>query len=88
LKVGGATGLIGDPSGKSEERQLLSEETVQYNLKSISNLIRKILGPNTKVVNNFDWYKEMSAISFLRNLGKHFRLGNTILTNEKLSESI
>jgi tyrosyl-tRNA synthetase len=73
--VGGATGLIGDPSGKSEERQLLPEETVQRNLASISNLIQKILGSETKVVNNFDWYKEMSAISFLRNLGKHFRLG-------------
>jgi tyrosyl-tRNA synthetase len=76
--VGGATGLIGDPSGKSEERQLLQEDTVQTNLNGISAVLQKCLGSDVKVVNNYDWYKDMSAIHFLRNVGKHFRIGSML----------
>jgi tyrosyl-tRNA synthetase len=74
--VGGATGLIGDPSGKKEERKLLSEEDVNYNVSCIYNQLRKFLdadaGRNTAVfVNNADWFKGISTIEFLRDAGKY-----------------
>jgi tyrosyl-tRNA synthetase len=71
--------LIGDPSGKSEERQLLQEDTVETNLKGIADVLKKCLGGDVKVVNNYDWYRDMSAIHFLRNAGKHFRISMFII---------
>lgn len=78
--VGGATGMIGDPSGKSAERQLLDDVTVQKNLKGIKKNLEVVLDfndPVTKpvVLNNFDWFKEFSFIDFLREIGKYFRVG-------------
>jgi tyrosyl-tRNA synthetase len=77
--VGGATGLIGDPSGKSTERQLLSEEQVAQNLVGIRENLSRFLDFNHPtapaiIVNNYDWLKEFSFISFLREVGKHFRM--------------
>ncbi|MCU0430664.1 MAG: tyrosine--tRNA ligase [Cytophagaceae bacterium] len=73
--VGGATGMIGDPSGKSEERNLLSEEVLRHNQACIQKQLEKFLefsGTNpASIVNNFDWIKEFSFISFLRDVGKH-----------------
>jgi tyrosyl-tRNA synthetase len=73
--VGGATGMIGDPSGKSQERSLLSEADLKKNLAGITGVISKFLdlkGKNAaKVKNNADWFK-MSYIDFLREVGKHF----------------
>ncbi len=78
--VGGATGMIGDPSGKSQERSLLGEEQLQHNLKGITGVIRKFLeleGPNAaRVMNNGDWFKGMSYIDFLRDIGKHFTINH------------
>jgi len=76
LLVGGATGMIGDPSGKSEERNLLSEETLRYNQSKIKEQLTKFLefnvGENTaEVVNNYDWMKEFSFLGFIRDVGKH-----------------
>lgn len=80
--VGGATGMIGDPSFKAQERALLDEATLQRNLEGISKVIRKILpleGENPAVVvNNYDWFKDMSYLKFLRDIGKHFTVNHMI----------
>ncbi len=74
--VGGATGMIGDPSGKSEERNLLGEEQLQKNQAGIKKQLEKFLDfdaskPNAAVmVNNYDWFKDISFIHFLRDVGK------------------
>lgn len=77
--AGGATGLIGDPSGKSSERQLLSEEEVRRNLVGIQENLSRFLDfthptAPAKLVNNYDWFKDITFISFLREIGKHFRM--------------
>jgi len=75
--VGGATGMIGDPSGKSAERNLLTEEVLAHNIKGIQKQLAKFLdfeseAPNrAKLVNNYDWMKEFSFLSFIRDIGKH-----------------
>ncbi|WP_340199724.1 tyrosine--tRNA ligase [Ascidiimonas sp. W6] len=75
--VGGATGMIGDPSGKSNERNLLDEETLRHNQEALKNQLRKFLDFDTKnenaavMVNNYDWMKEFSFLSFIRDVGKH-----------------
>lgn len=76
--VGGATGMIGDPSGKTSERQLLTEEIIERNVAAIHQSLSGILkqGPTPPLVlNNFDWFKNYSFIAFLRDVGKFFRLG-------------
>jgi tyrosyl-tRNA synthetase len=74
--VGGATGMIGDPSGKSDERTLLSKEILQHNVESIGTQMRRFLdfeGANAAVlVNNFDWMQSFSFLDFLRDVGKNF----------------
>jgi tyrosyl-tRNA synthetase len=75
--VGGATGMIGDPSGKSEERNLLDETTLRYNQECIKNQLSHFLDfdgdtPNRAVmVNNYDWMKDFSFLAFIRDIGKH-----------------
>lgn len=74
--VGGATGMVGDPSGKSAERNLLDEETLNNNVKGLHNQLEKFLdfnsGANSAVmVNNYDWFKEFSFLNFIRDVGKH-----------------
>ncbi len=74
--IGGATGMIGDPSGKSEERKLLSLETLQHNVEAIKNQLSKLLnfeeGVNkAELVNNYDWTKDFYLLHFLRDIGKH-----------------
>lgn len=74
--VGGATGMIGDPSGKSEERKLLDEETLRGNQESIGKQLARFLdfdcGANSaEIVNNYDWFKDISFLQFLREAGKH-----------------
>jgi tyrosyl-tRNA synthetase len=78
--IGGATGMIGDPSGKSEERQLLTKEKIQENAAGIEKTLKKFLsfdGPKSaKVVNNIEWFEAMSYIDFLRDAGKHFTVNH------------
>ncbi len=74
--VGGATGMIGDPSGKAAEREFLSEETLRRNQEGIRQQLTKFLdfdsGANSaEMVNNYDWFKEISFLGFLREAGKH-----------------
>lgn len=72
--IGGATGKIGDPSGKSEERPLLDEKALQENVDAIKKQLHSLLQKST-VLNNDDWFSQMSATEFLRDIGKQFRLG-------------
>lgn len=74
--VGGATGMVGDPSGKSKERNLLDEETLNHNLSCVQKQLEQFLdfdcGANSaEMVNNFDWFKELSFLEFIRDVGKH-----------------
>ena len=75
--IGGATGMIGDPSGKSEERNLLDEETLRHNQEGMKKQFEKFLdfesaSPNRAImVNNYDWMKEYSFLGFIRTIGKH-----------------
>ena len=78
--VGGATAMIGDPSGKSEERNLLEPETIENNMIGIKAQLQQFLdfdcGKNSAIlVNNADWIGKFSFIEFLRDVGKHFRIG-------------
>jgi len=74
--VGGATGMVGDPSGKSQERNLLSEDILQHNLTCVEKQLKKFLnfdkGENkAEIVNNYDWFKGMGFLEFIRDVGKH-----------------
>jgi tyrosyl-tRNA synthetase len=75
--LGGATGLIGDPSGKSVERPLLNEQTLQHNVARLNTFLHRIL-PHSKVLNNQDWLGKLSLIDFLRDIGKYFRIGSML----------
>lgn len=74
--VGGATGMIGDPSGKSDERNLLDEDTLNHNVEGIKKVLSRFLDFNSKeinaplLVNNYDWMKDLSFINFARDVGK------------------
>lgn len=74
--VGGATGMVGDPSGKSAERNLLSEDVLNHNLAGQKKQLEKFLdfncGPNSaEIVNNYDWFKGFTFLEFIRDVGKH-----------------
>lgn len=91
--VGGATGMIGDPSGKSEERTLLSEEVLQKNVEGIRKQLEKFLdfdpsNPNNAVlVNNYDWFKNISFLDFIRDTGKHITV-NYMMSKESVKKRI
>ncbi len=77
--VGGATGMVGDPSGKSEERIFLDETTLSYNLARQRKQLEKFLnfdcGPNSaEIVNNYDWFRNYTLLNFLRDVGKHITI--------------
>lgn len=85
--AGGATGMIGDPSGKSQERSLLSAEEIENNLCSISGELQRFLDfestPSAILVNNYDWMKTWDYLSFLRDIGKHFPV-NVMLAKDSV----
>jgi len=75
ILVGGATGMVGDPSGKSDERNLLSNEVLNYNLNGIQKQLEKFLNFNcgersAVIVNNYDWFKDFTFLDFIRDVGK------------------
>jgi tyrosyl-tRNA synthetase len=74
LVIGGGTGLIGDPSGRSSERKLLTLEESLKNAEAITKQVKRIL-PQAEVVNNYDWISKYDVITFLRDIGKHFNIG-------------
>ncbi len=91
--VGGATGMVGDPSGKSEERNLLSEETLQKNVAGVKAQLEKFLDfnpalPNAaEMANNYDWFKGISFIDFLRDAGKHITV-NYMMAKDSVKKRI
>ncbi len=90
--VGGATGMVGDPSGKSEERNMLSEDTLQSNLASQRKQLERFLdfspGPGSaEIVNNYDWVKGISFLEFLRDTGKHLTV-NYMMAKESVKKRI
>jgi len=90
--VGGGTGLIGDPSGKTEERQLLTRETAAENLASIRGQLEHFLDFDgstnpARTVNNLDWLGEISMVDFLRDVGKHFSV-NALLKKESVRRRV
>jgi len=90
--VGGGTGLIGDPSGKSVERQLMTVEQVETNLAGIRAQLERFLDFESKVaparlVNNADWLTKLSAVDFMRDVGKHFTV-NAMLAKESVRRRI
>lgn len=79
--LGGATGRVGDPSGKSAERPVMSEETIETNTRGIEATLRRLLSSSEgrmMVVNNLDWFGGMGLLSFLRDVGKYARVGTMI----------
>ena len=91
--VGGATGMVGDPSGKSEERNLLTEEVLQHNLKGVKQQLEKFLDfdpskPNAaEMVNNYDWFREMNFLHFIRDVGKHLTV-NYMMAKDSVKKRI
>ena len=89
--LGGATGLIGDPSGKDAERNLQTEDVVEANIegqrKQFERLFALTDGPEPIYVNNADWWRKMDVVSFLRDVGKHFSV-NAMLTKDSVRNRI
>ncbi len=86
--VGGATGMVGDPSGKSQERNLLSEDILQHNLNGQKKQLEKFLnfdcGANSaEIVNNYDWFRDFNFLDFIRDVGKHITI-NYMLSKDSV----
>lgn len=85
--VGGSTGMVGDPTGKSEERNLLDEATLEKNLRGIRSQLERLLGKSVTMVNNADWTRPVSVLDFLRDVGKHMTV-NYMLSKESVRSRI
>ena len=90
--VGGATGMVGDPSGKSQERNLLDEETLNYNLACQKAQLEKFLDFNSgansaEIVNNYDWFKGLNFLEFIRDVGKHISI-NYMLAKDSVKSRL
>ena len=93
ILIGGATGMIGDPSGKSDERNLLDQDTLEKNCAGIENQLKFFLNFNTslpnaaQLVNNYDWMKSYSLIDFSREVGKHITV-NYMMAKESVKKRL
>jgi tyrosyl-tRNA synthetase len=91
--VGGATGMVGDPSGKSEERNLLSEETLAFNLAGVKKQLSHFLDFDAsksnaaEIVNNYDWFKDFSFLHFIRDVGKHITV-NYMMSKDSVKKRL
>lgn len=91
--VGGATGMVGDPSGKNEERNLLSEEVLRHNEEAVKKQLVQYLDFDksksncAEMVNNYDWFKEMSFLDFIRDVGKHITV-NYMMAKDSVKKRI
>ncbi len=91
--VGGATGMVGDPSGKSEERNLLSEETLAHNIAGVQKQLAHFLNFDGKqsnaaeMVNNYDWFKDFNFLTFIREVGKHITV-NYMMAKDSVKKRI
>ena len=91
--IGGATGMVGDPSGKSEERNLLSEETLAFNLAGVKKQLSHFLdfdpskSTAAEIVNNYDWFKDFSFLNFIRDVGKHITV-NYMMSKDSVKKRL
>ncbi len=90
--VGGATGMVGDPSGKSAERNLLSEEALRHNESCVKRQLEKFLdfgkgGNSAEMVNNYDWFKEYRFLDFIRDVGKHITI-NYMMSKDSVQKRL
>jgi len=91
--VGGATGMVGDPSGKSEERNLLNEDVLNHNLACVKKQLEKFLNfdpalPNhAEIVNNYDWFKGIGFLEFIRDTGKHITV-NYMMSKDSVKKRL
>lgn len=91
--VGGATGMVGDPSGKSEERNLLSEEVLQKNVEGVKKQLMQYLDFNpylknaAEMVNNYDWFKDFTFLNFIRDVGKHITV-NYMMSKDSVKKRL
>src|SRR5690349_11455874 len=90
--VGGATGMVGDPSGKSAERNLLSEDVLQHNLEAVKVQLQQFLnfdsGANSaQMVNNYDWFRNITFLDFIRDVGKHITV-NYMMAKDSVKKRI
>ena len=89
--IGGATGMVGDPSGKSQERNLLDQETIAVNIRGVQTQLEKFLdfeGINSaEVINNMDWFGEMNFLDFIRDAGKHISV-NYMLAKDSVKSRL
>ena len=90
--VGGATGMVGDPSGKSQERNLLSTELLNHNLNSQKKQLERFLNFNSgensaEIVNNYDWFKDLNFLDFIRDTGKHITV-NYMLAKDSVKNRL
>nr|XP_043635618.1 tyrosine--tRNA ligase, chloroplastic/mitochondrial [Erigeron canadensis] len=85
--VGGATGRVGDPSGKSLERPELDVEILEKNISGINDIIVKILNNDVVVLNNYDWWKDVKLLDFLKDVGKFARV-NTMMAKESVKRRL
>ena len=89
--VGGATGMVGDPSGKSAERNLLSEDLLQHNVACVRQQLEKFLdfsGSNAaEMVNNYDWFKDFRFLDFIRDVGKHITV-NYMMSKDSVQKRL
>jgi len=91
--VGGATGMVGDPSGKSEERNLLSEEVLRHNQEGVKRQLMQYLDfdpariNRAEMVNNYDWFREISFLDFIRDVGKHITV-NYMMSKDSVKKRL
>src|SRR6185295_16100313 len=91
--VGGATGMVGDPSGKSEERNLLSEEVLRHNQEGVKKQLMQFLdfdpskANSAEMVNNYDWFKDISFLHFIRDVGKHITV-NYMMSKDSVKKRL
>jgi tyrosyl-tRNA synthetase len=90
--VGGATGMVGDPSGKTAERQLLTVEQIQHNLEGVGRQLEKFLDFNSganaaEIVNNYDWFRDYNLLDFIRDTGKHITV-NYMMAKESVKKRL
>ena len=90
--VGGATGMVGDPSGKSQERNLLDDATLNHNLACVKKQLEQFLDfdcgeTSAEVVNNYDWFKEFGFLEFIRDVGKHISI-NYMLAKDSVKSRL
>jgi len=81
ILIGGATALVGDPTGKTDIRTMLTKEDVEYNKNEVKKLVKRFVTEDTLIVDNYDWFKDINYIDFMLNIGIHFNVNKMLATD-------